>query len=344
MEIKELSALPPRELRPEDFTGLAQCGNLLRGSVFHAIVRVKDTVCRADKNGNPYITAELMDAEGSCGTTVFPNNKLYEFISNVKPGEILSITGTVSYYNNAFRPEITRAEHVTAEYAEQMGKSLFPTSPRNPAEMEAELHKLVESEISDPNIRELLDATLFSSKIYPLFRVAVAAVKMHHAYKYGLLEHTLGVAKNTLALARNYKEANDEVALAGALLHDIGKVYEYKEPVAILDKTRVGNLQSHMALGYAIVHEAAASINLPAKLREEIEHIILSHHGKLEFGAVVMPATPEAFIVHSADMTDALLGAIAAQSQKNFGANKEFSEYIPMCGAQILLDRYTPDK
>ena len=122
-------------------------------------------------------------------------------------------------------------------------------------------------------------------------------------------------------------------------MHDIGKIKEYATGLEI-DKTREGNLQTHMVLGYTLVHDAALKLGMPEKLRQEIEHIILSHHGKLEYGAVVLPQTPEAMIVHSADMADAFLGMIAACERNRNPRTGEFSDYIPAYGCNVLLDRF----
>lgn len=201
--------------------------------------------------------------------------------------------------------------------------------------MLAELDEIINAEIKDPKLAELVKDIL--GEHAKAFRESTAAIKVHHNYKYGLLEHTLHVAKNAVAMARNYPNVNASLAAAGAILHDIGKIEEYSTGLET-DKTRAGNLQSHMALGYAIVRNAAIKVGVPEKLRQEIEHIILSHHGKLEYGAVVLPQTPEAMIVHAADMADAIY-----RNGRNLRAQFERARIQRLhsaYGCNILVDRY----
>lgn len=335
MEFKDFAALQGALEMPSAYKSIRELSPLSAGTKFWAIVRVLANAPKLDKNGSTYYILEMGDATGTCASAVFGRNPVFPEITNVRAGDILSISGSVAFYNNNFRPEISEVYKKDAEFAERMGKPLVPVSPYDPDKMLAELDEIINAEIKDPKLAELVKDIL--GEHAKAFRESTAAIKVHHNYKYGLLEHTLHVAKNAVAMARNYPNVNASLAAAGAILHDIGKIEEYSTGLEI-DKTRAGNLQSHMALGYAIVRNAAIKVGVPEKLRQEIEHIILSHHGKLEYGAVVLPQTPEAMIVHAADMADAFIGMVATCERNSNG--REFSDYIPAYGCNILLDRY----
>jgi 3'-5' exoribonuclease len=141
------------------------------------------------------------------------------------------------------------------------------------------------------------------------FRVAPAAVAMHHAYRHGLLEHTVHMARAARALLPLYPEVDADLALAGVLVHDTGKVIEYQGDI-VTTKSRKGILQGHVVLGYQLVRKAGIKSKLNPDLLERLEHIVLSHQGELEWGAAVIAATPEAVFVAKVDDLDAKMGMV----------------------------------
>ena len=141
------------------------------------------------------------------------------------------------------------------------------------------------------------------------FRTAPAATMMHHAYRHGLLEHTVHMARRARALLPLYGDVDPDLAMAGILLHDSGKTIEYEGPLAAR-RGRRGILQGHVVLGYQLVRKAALKAKLDPERTERLEHIILSHQGKLEWGAAVMAATPEAVFVSMVDNLDAKMGMV----------------------------------
>jgi 3'-5' exoribonuclease len=163
---------------------------------------------------------------------------------------------------------------------------------------------------------------------------------MHHAYQRGLLEHTVHVAQACTQLLPLYTEVHADLALAGSLLHDIGKAVEYSGALAPR-KTRVGQLQGHVVLGYRIVRKAGIQAKLNNDTLERLEHIILSHQGELEWGAAAMAATPEAVFVSMVDNLDAKMGMVQRAMRKGT-EDDEFSEYLP--GLKTVLLRISPDQ
>jgi 3'-5' exoribonuclease len=169
------------------------------------------------------------------------------------------------------------------------------------------------------------------------FRWSPAAIVMHHAYRHGLLEHTVHMARAGKALLPLYPEVDPNLALAGILLHDAGKTIEYEGTLATR-RSRRGILQGHVILGYQLARKAALKAKLDEDRRERLEHIILSHQGELEWGAAVYAATPEAVFVSMVDNLDARMGMVErALRQANEG--DEFSERLPGLNTQLLTKK-----
>ena len=161
------------------------------------------------------------------------------------------------------------------------------------------------------------------------FTNSVAAVSMHHAYIHGLLEHTVHVTRVVQALLPLYAEVDADLAIAGALLHDIGKVLEYQYTATEgIDRTDIGRLQGHVILGYRLTRSAALKNHLNPVWLEQLEHIVLSHQGEPEWGAAVYPATAEAVLVSLADNADARMGMVHQQLKKAV-PTQTFSDFVP---------------
>ena len=178
--------------------------------------------------------------------------------------------------------------------------------------------------IADLARKEISDTTLFAlvKRIYsdivskPSILAAPAAKGMHHTYPGGLLEHTLSVANLCVAYADQYADLDRQVLIAGALLHDIGKVYEYKiqdnGPGLTIWRTDDGVMLGHIVMGLQVLQEGYGHLDIQGfdiddGVRQHLMHLIASHHGKLEFGSPVEPKTKEAWALHFADHMDATM-------------------------------------
>jgi 3'-5' exoribonuclease len=188
----------------------------------------------------------------------------------------------------------------------------LPDGPRNPVtQMEADLRTLIGT-VQDPYLRALLDLVFGpGTETWHAFRAAPAAKRYHQAYRHGLLEHSLTVAQGVSAISATFGGVDRDVAVTGALLHDIGKLdaYTSSDPQAI-DMTDLGKLQGEIPLGYYRVRRLIEDIpGFPAVLAVAVLHIILSHHGQLEHGSPVVPCTREATLVHMIDNLGGRLGS-----------------------------------
>jgi 3'-5' exoribonuclease len=181
---------------------------------------------------------------------------------------------------------------------------------RTVEQMEQDLRELIVT-VQSPQLGTLLGRLLGrDTETWALFRDAPAAKRYHHAYRHGLLDHSLTVAQAVSALSAIFIGVNRDIALTGALLHDIGKLDAYRRVGDEIEMTDAGRLHGEIALGYARVRDAIAEIgDFPPELSEALLHIILSHHGSLEHGSPVVPCTREATLVHMADNLGSKLGS-----------------------------------
>ncbi|MGH2837245.1 MAG: 3'-5' exoribonuclease YhaM family protein, partial [Thermoleophilaceae bacterium] len=182
--------------------------------------------------------------------------------------------------------------------------------PRPVEQLEADLRSLIDT-VQDPWLRSLLDGLLGEgTETGAAYREAPAAKRYHQAYRHGLLEHCLSVAQGVSAMAATFPGLDRDVAVTGALLHDIGKIEAYSMEGDAIDLTDAGKLQGEIPLGYYTVRREIEEIpGFPAATAEAVLHIILSHHGSLEHGSPVVPCTREATLVHAIDNLGGKLGS-----------------------------------
>jgi 3'-5' exoribonuclease len=176
--------------------------------------------------------------------------------------------------------------------------------------MEDDLRALIAT-IQQPHLRELLARTLGpDSDCWRSFREQPAAKHYHQAYRHGLLEHALSVAQGVSAISATFPGIDRDVAVTGALLHDIGKLDAYEFAGGAIELTDAGRLQGEIPLGYYRVRRTIEQIDgFPLALGEAVCHIILAHHGALEHGSPVLPCTREATLVHMIDNLGGRLGS-----------------------------------
>jgi 3'-5' exoribonuclease len=204
--------------------------------------------------------------------------------------------------------------------------------PRAVDHMESDLRELVAT-IQDPYLRRLLDAFFAqASEAWAHYRVAPAAKRYHQAYVHGLLEHSLTVAQAVSAISATFPGIDRDVAVTGALLHDIGKLEAYTSEAPI-DLTDAGRLQGEIPLGYYRVRRLVEDIEgFPETLSQSVLHIILSHHGSLAHGSPVVPCTREATLVHMIDNLGGRLGSFD-RLERQLAPGAEWSNYDRALGS-----------
>jgi 3'-5' exoribonuclease len=185
----------------------------------------------------------------------------------------------------------------------------FPASRRDPEEMFAELRGIIAG-IGEPHLRALLEAVFADQEIARPFRAAPAAKLVHHAYLGGLIEHVLSLCSLCRLTAAHYQDIDLDLLLAGAILHDLGKIHELSYSRSFSYSTE-GQLLGHIVIGLQMVHEKLRQVeDFPPRLRTLLEHMILSHHGELEFGSPKVPLFAEAMLLHQLDNLDSKMECI----------------------------------
>ena len=225
--------------------------------------------------------------------------------TDVAPGMCVRVSGRVEARNRVQIDALRVAE--PGEYALED----LLDGPRIPVErMEADLRELIAT-LQCRHLRALLDRIFGpATETWALFREAPAAKRYHQAYRHGLLEHSLTVAQSVSAISATFGGVDRDVAVTGALLHDIGKLDAYTADPLAIDLTDLGKLQGEIPLGYYRVRRLIEDLpGFPAELAVAVLHIILSHHGQLEHGSPVVPCTREATLVHMIDNLGGRLGS-----------------------------------
>jgi 3'-5' exoribonuclease len=265
-------------------------------------------VLRAERRGGPgdgaYLQLVLGDRTGSVPAVAWDAGP--EIERAARPGRPVRVLGR---FGAAPRQLVVRALRVPAP-GTWAADDLEAACPRAAGQMEADLHALVAT-VREPHLAALLGRFFGEgSEAWARYRVAPAAKHYHQAYRHGLLEHSLTVAQAVSAVSAIFPGIDRDVAVTGALLHDIGKLEAYAGEGAPIDLTDAGRLQGEITLGYYAVRRAVEEADgFPPRLAEALLHIILAHHGALEHGSPVVPCTREATLVHFIDNLGGRLGS-----------------------------------
>lgn len=299
---------------------------------FEAILLIRRLALKKARNESEFLMVELGDRTGVFHVVCFENSANYGFFQELGEGRVVRAQGNTDYYQGRFSPSLIRVEAVPEEEIAGVLEQLVETAPIPLETLKKELEEHIAA-IGHEGLRATVCNAL--EETGPEFHTSPAAVSMHHAYRGGLLEHTVRMARAARALLPLYPEVLPDLALAGVILHDIGKCPEYTQGLATA-RTRAGILQGHVVLGYRQVRRSAIQAKLDPALAERLEHIILSHQGELEWGAAAKAATPEGVFVSMIDNLDAKMGMV----QYYLRATPEgapFSEHVAGLGAPLLV-------
>ena len=277
-----------------------------------ALVRVQKI--GNSSNGGVFARGLLEDNSGRIAFICFEAG-LVDKLRQLEGAEAFMVSGAVDI--NKFSNDMT-LQVVVQKFDNLLPEdditNLLPKGNFNEQEYITRLQNLIKT-VRNPGLRALLE-TIFSGNLYDKFIMNPAGMRMHHAYIGGLLQHSVDVAGIAIALAEQIGNVDKDLVVTGALLHDIGKLREISSQIGF-PYTNEGRLLGHIAMSIIIVQEAAAKLKLPAARLEQLQHILLSHHGDNEKGSPVECATKEAFIVHYADEIDAIMNQFETYDDKN---------------------------
>ena len=262
---------------------------------------IESAETRPTKGGTEFLRVTMKDKTGKIMGNAWDLNAAN--VNLVKTGDYALVSGEVYVYNDQLQFKIygirkaNENEYNISDYLE--------VSKRDIKDMEEELKKFIDK-VDNKYLKELLVKIFIEDEqFFSDFCKHPAARAIHHNYIGGLIEHTLGVARISESICNLYEKVNKSLLLTGAVLHDIGKVYEMSK-YPIVEYTDKGQFLGHIIIGINIIHDKIREIkDFPSLLEIELEHLILSHHGEYEFGSPKKPAILEAFILNYADNLDA---------------------------------------
>ncbi|HOQ08559.1 MAG TPA: HD domain-containing protein [Syntrophomonadaceae bacterium] len=276
---------------------------------------------RKTKDGRDVINLKLGDATGEVDAVIWDNCQVS---GPVEAGTLLGVLGDLGSYNNKLQ--------LTAKRIKALDEDISPYLKKPDINIEVLIEKFnrLLAQIADPALSKLMEA-LFTPEVRKEFYEAAAAKKVHHNYPGGLLEHTVQVAELCLYTAPAYPLLNKDLLIAGALLHDIGKLDEYQTKV-VTEYTVKGRLLGHIAMGVERVGIAIEEVrsqgqDFSRELEWMLKHMILSHHGTTEFGSPVVPMFPEAFVLHMMDNLDAKMFVYWHKIKDTEDGDEYFSTY-----------------
>jgi len=306
------------------------------GQPFASVLLLRRLTSKTASNGNVFVSIELGDRTGSFSCTVFGDHPHFELIKSLPEGSAIRILGKLDYYQGRLSPKLGKIAALSDDELGAPGvmDNLVEAAPEDPVAMWTEFGTFIDA-IKHDELR--MTARAVFEEIGDSFRTAPAAVQMHHAYRHGLLEHTLHMARAAKALLPLYPEVHADLTMTGILLHDTGKTTEYEGALSTR-RSRKGILQGHVVLGYQLVRKAGLKAKLAPDLLERLEHIILSHQGEPEWGAAVYAATPEAVLVSMVDNLDAKMGMVQ-RALRQTDESEEFSERLPGLNASLLVTK-----
>jgi 3'-5' exoribonuclease len=277
---------------------------------------------RMKRTGEPYLSLLLSDRSGEIDSKMWDN--VAEIIETFERDDFVKVKGMMQLYNN--RPQFTIHKLRRVEDHEVDFRDFFPASLKDPEAMWTELRSIV-SALDNEHIRALLNAFLDDPEIAARYRVAPAAKTIHHAFRGGLLEHVLSLSKLAKVVGGHYGSVDMSLLIAGVVLHDVGKIHELSYDRGF-GYSAQGQLLGHIAIGIRMLGDKLRAFpGFPVELRNLIEHMILSHHGQLEFGSPKVPIFPEALLLHYLDDMDSKMECMRVLIDKDPQAEGFFTTY-----------------
>lgn len=298
-----------------------------------SVFLVKEKNLAVGKNGRPFMSLLLGDATGSIDGRVWDN--VDTLAREFDVGDVVKIRGSVQLFQNRKQLIVHRVERV--DPATIQFDDFVPKSARQPEDVFAELVTLVRTMKND-HLRQLVLDSIEDGEIKPLLLRAPAAKTIHHAWIGGLLEHILSIAQIMNFLGTHYAFLNRDLLLFGAIFHDLGKIWElsWEQGIAYTDR---GRLIGHMEMACELIDRKSARIlGFDAELRDICKHIVLSHHGKFEYGSPKRPKFLEALIVAMIDDLDSKVSTVKTLIENERGGADKWSRYSDLFDRYFLLD------
>ena len=278
-------------------------------------------------DGKTYLSLEFGDASGRIGGVWWEPDQ--SAIGEIAEGDVVKVKGLIGIYKGKLQLKVAKMRR--AKEDEYDMADILPHSKFTKDELKSKIMSLSER-AENGFVKKLMKSFLEDGDFLETYLRAGAGKLWHHSYIGGLAEHSINVTEICLDMAKRYYFADRDLLIFGGLFHDMGKMLQYRI-TSFIDYSDEGRLIGHISLADSMIAERAAKIELfPPNLLMRLRHLILSHHGQLDYASPVVPQIPEAFILYYADEMDSKMGAIERIREKSSGSG--WSEYVN------LLDRY----
>lgn len=301
--------------------------------------RTADKQLRVNRQGGKYILMKLADRTGTMVAMLW--NADERIFDSFDRGDYIHCDGRTQVHNGALQIILTGIERMDPS---EIDPADFERFDAGQAEQHLERLQEILGALKNVHLRRLAQCYLDDSDFIATLKTAAAAVNNHHAYPGGLLRHTLDMLELCLVFSPRYPQLDGELLLFGAFLHDLGKTVELSSSGEI-NYTDRGQLVGHIVIGVQMLGEKIAACEkasgetFPDELRHHLEHLIVSHHGQMEFGSPKLPVTLEAVALHHIDNLDAKLSSYTSVIESDVSADGNWTNYTPSIGRKLWKKR-----
>jgi 3'-5' exoribonuclease len=310
--------------------------DLQPNQVVTATLLVQQKDIRQKKTGEPCLSLMLGDRTGDIEAKMWDN--VAEVMDSFERDDFVRVRGLLQVHHNRLQLTVHKIQRQAPELIDVT--DFYPTSAREAEEMWGELLGIV-GRIGEPHLRSLLNLIVADPEIATRYKIAPAAKHVHHAFLGGLLEHVLSMCSVAKLLASHYRDVDLDLLLTGIILHDVGKVHELSYDRSFGYSSQ-GQLLGHIVIGMKIIQEKLQSVpDFPPRLRMLLEHMIISHHGELEFGSPKVPMFAEALLLHHIDNLDSKMDCMRSSLHRDRHLEGCWTGYNPVLARPLLKkDRF----
>lgn len=277
---------------------------------------------RKKKNGDPFLSLVLADRTGEIRAVMWDD--VVRTLQEVAKGDYALVTGAVSLYQDQLQLRVDRMRKLSPSQVDEA--DFIASSALDVEQMWKEIGDAV-ALVRQPQLRALLEEILGDEDIADRMKRCPAAKRYHHTFRGGLLEHTLSVLRLCQQVAAHYDFLDRDMLVAGAVLHDYGKIYELRYEREY-DYTDEGQLVGHIVMASAELDARMRKLGFDDSLRAQVLHLVVSHHGEEQYGSPRRPMTPEAIALHFVDMLDSRMEMARAALEADADNEGSFTSWV----------------